>query len=178
MPAAIALTFERAFVAGGAFSCEVSPVPSWPALLLPQHLTPVEAISAHVCTFPAVIALTLRRTSVKGGELSNPPTPPLPSWPPLKPQHLTPPHFIRAQVWNAPVAIALTLVRTSTVGGAFSCPLELPLPSCPAELPPQHLTPPQVIKVKAHVWTLPSAIAVTLVMASEAGGAMNGNVPP
>jgi hypothetical protein len=37
-------------------SCNVIPIPSWPALLLPQHMTPPPDTMAHVWTLPAAMA--------------------------------------------------------------------------------------------------------------------------
>src|SRR5206468_11793495 len=35
------------------------PLPSWPASLLPQHLTPPARVSAHVCNWPLAIAVAV-----------------------------------------------------------------------------------------------------------------------
>src|SRR6187402_2208023 len=84
-------------------------LPTWPWLLLPQHLTPPAVVSAQVWLKPAAMALTPdeRPTTATGTRLKLVELLPSSALP-LVPQHLTPPAEVSAQVWESSEAMAVT----------------------------------------------------------------------
>src|SRR5262245_8894649 len=127
------------------------PFPSWPLLLLPQHLAiPVES-SSQACLSPAVtaIAFVIPVTATALGELLGDPE--LPSWPTsFFPQQAGAPVPRRAQVNSDPAATppALTvpeMPETESVPEGET----VPLPCSPISfLPQQRMVPPTC---RAHV---------------------------
>src|SRR5688500_19029380 len=99
------------------------PSPSWPALLLPQHLTADGFNTAHVWAPPAATLITpLARPVTSTGTGLNAPADGAPNWPRLlSPQHLTPPAAVTMHVcWvptaivAAPASVAMTRLPTAT----------------------------------------------------------------
>src|SRR5262249_39515166 len=78
----------------------VSPRPSCPKRLLPQHHSELSTRSAHECCPPAYTSVTLGRSagSMLTGEVCGTVSP-VPSWPNrLSPQHHTAPSLVNAHV--------------------------------------------------------------------------------
>src|SRR5690606_12093151 len=103
------------------------PSPSWPQLLLPQHLTPPPLVRAQVWPSPAAIAATplespLTSTGTWRSVLLLSPSSPYS----FEPQHFAPPLPVTAQVWKRPALIAITpLERPLTFTGAYCSVVEL-----------------------------------------------------
>src|SRR5205823_610845 len=100
-PVLIALTpLLKPLTSTGTLLSTVLLLPSCPAWLLPQHLTPPAVVRAHVWLPPALMALMpLLKPLTSTGTLL-PTVLPLPSWPEgLYPQHLTPPAAVKAHMW-------------------------------------------------------------------------------
>ena len=147
-------------VVGGLVSLVVFPVPNWPLLLFPQHLTVSSSRMVQVCEIPAEMCLavrpTPRLTGVVGG-LVNWVLFPVPSWPFLFfPQHLTVPLSKSAQEYSFPADTCLAVRPVprlmGLLGGLLSC-TKSPVPSCPPLFRPQHFT--VLLPRSAQVWSLP-----------------------
>ena len=140
-PAEIASTPERLVTITGVDELMVVPLPSWPDVLAPQHLTVPFASSAHEWLPPAVIATALReaahddgRRRVGGGAVAQ-------LTGTVAPQHLTVPFTTSAQECAPPAVTSTAAERPLTTTGVDEF-VVVPLPSCPEVLPPQHLTVP------------------------------------
>lgn len=159
----------------------LSPLPSWPRLLLPQHFMPPDS-SAQECALVESAVTPLRgfasleevRTSTGVSLFTPVPLEPFPNWPcVLSPQHLTPP-LTRAQVWAAPPEMTVTPLRglapldeaSTSTGEELST--KPPLPSCPVELKPQHFTVPAASR--AQVWLPPAETATAPVSPTTSTG--------
>lgn len=77
----------------------VVPSPSWPVLLLPQHLTAPVFVTAHVRAYPNATLTTPVDNPTTSTGVSRLVVVPSPSCPRLlDPQHLTPPAVVSAHV--------------------------------------------------------------------------------
>jgi len=109
----------------GAVRAVVSPRPSWPAELSPQHFTPPFTM-AHVCEPPAARAVATPAMPLTCTQCDESVVELLPSWPSLfLPQHATPPPTVTAQVWLKPAARAMwASPRPLTATGVSRCVVE------------------------------------------------------
>ena len=157
----------------------VSPWPSWPSALTPQHLTVSSSSRAHVWLSPAETAVAVRPdprstdrrlVPISVGLSPRSVVSPWPSWPSaLSPQHLTVPLSSTVHVWLSPPEMAVavrpgprsTAGRLAPISPAASPRLVVsPRPSCPSSLKPQHFRVPS--SSSAQVWLAPAVTAVAV----------------
>ena len=111
----------------------IVPLPNWPELFAPQHLTVPPADNAHECEPPAAIATTpdkpLTLTAVDAFVIV-----PLPNWPErLPPQHFTVPPADNAHECEPPATIAIgptPKLKPTTAPGVDEL-VVVPLPNWP-----------------------------------------------
>ena len=139
----------------------VSPSPSWPSPLSPQHLTLASLSTAHVCAPPVASDTAVRPAPRSTGRSALPivalerprsSSAPLPNRPLLpSPKHFTDASSSNTQVCRAPADTARTVRPVPRRTAASASPISPtpspsvrvpPEPICPAEFEPKHLSVP------------------------------------
>ena len=152
----------------GLVASEIVPFPSCPKELLPQQTAEPTEVTAQVFLRLAEIPTTDLPASappvIATGEVARGPLDPLPSCPSsLLPQHAAIPSSVTAHVrtmWTEIPAICFPAKSPAATETGKAEPATPPLPSCPKPPSPQQAM--LLSDNKAHEWSLPAEILVTV----------------